>query len=358
MAIDKNAQKEEPTGPAPAKKAKKGSPLPAIIILVIIVLAVVYFALGYLNSAQTVTITGTTALTISAAPQIMVLNGTSYMISLDSYNATEKTAHVYLNALPPFINPEYNITLVQGVPVRVNAGTSDYATMLIVLSNASSGSAKVDISQIPLELQERPNSTYIALVNTSLSAYGQPPSKAANKTTTSIATTAPATTTKTTTVATTTTINQSANETQEVIAALEKGLYYPIMLNYSKVYANSVNCTPTLYNAVYKSYYNKTASGVSDYANSSAITPYALNYTVSNYASGYSTVTYSTTSHSAATTGVALTVNISRSSGLIVAEQLPLNGVYGGSNATQLNSGLKKIALIGGACGVDVFSAA
>ncbi len=352
---DKNIQKQQAMqATAPQNGKRKGSIVPKLIAIVIVLL-VAYFLLGYLSAAPTINVTGLTALTITAAPKVIIVNGTSYMISLGSYNSAKNAVYVYLNAVPPFINPEYNITLIYGTSVRVNPGNSSYATILLSLISGSSSSAKIDVSPIPQDLQEKPNYSYISIVNTSLLGYKHNQNIGAINTISVTTTTIAATSTHTTSVQTTT-VNQNYQENQTVIAALEKGLYYPIMLNYSVVYANSRNCTSSLYNTTYKSYYGKAAFGHTDYMNTSALTPYSLNYSIVNYANGYSTVTYTATSHSAATTGVALTMNISRSSGVIVKQTIPLSGVYGGANATQLNAGLNSMARIGNACGVDVFS--
>ncbi len=356
----KNAREDddmraESEGPA-SKNGKHG--LWQIILGIIIVILIVYLALPYINATPKIQINGTTSLDLQSAPELIVLNSTTYSISLASYNANTKTAYVYLTEFPPFINPEYNITLTSGIPVRVNIGSGIYANMLLALSNGSATSAEVDITPIASELQERPNSSYIKTVNTSLQSYTANSenrgTKPGNVTVTSVATT----TVATTTIAATTTVQQAQNTSQsEVLALLKEDNYYPVMLNYSTDYAESLNCTANLYNTTYYNKYGKSPSAIDNYANVSKITPYALNYTIMNSSNGIDSITYRSWSGSPATTGTAFIVNVNTVSKAIINSTLPLAGVFGGSNLTQLKAGLKSVYLIGNACGIDVVAA-
>lgn len=347
--------------------ARKNRHTGLIVLVIMIILIAVYFAFfNGANSAPINNISGTTALTLSSSPELIAINGTTYVISLASSNATQKIANVHITELPSFVNPTYNVTLGARAPVKVGVGSS-YANMLLEFENASGSTAQIDVTPIPLNLYETTNATKVSSVNTTLQAFGSAGNPVAQNTSTKGVTTASTTIVSTTvsktsgptTSVVTTTVNQAQTENNTVIGALKESIYYPIMSNFSIDYANSVNCTVSAYETSYDKQYGKIAQGAYDYVNVSQETPHYLGYSIENFDNNYSTVKYGVLATNSTYSGTVLTINISRVSKAVVGEP-KFSGIFYGINLTTisvLKNELVSAKLVGNACGIYVVAA-
>lgn len=337
-----------PKAPTPKRKDKgRGAPplgaIIGVVIAVIIVAAALSYVIAALNQTPVRALSGQTTVTLYKYPSLITYNGTTYMAYFGSYT-TQQGASVYITRLPVFVDPEYEISLQLQKPVRVAIGSTN-ANLQLELVSTSTSSIEVYVTPIGY-LSLSPNTTDVTVINTSLSGVGH----AQNATTTAATTTISqaSSTTVTTTTGTSSTTTVSYNTT--VMSVLETDQYYPLMANYSKMFANSVNCTSLMYNLTYRRLAaGNGPPGYQTYENVSQLVPYRMNYSITNYNNGISIVTYSTLSHSATTTGRALIVNISRTYGRVNSDTITGSQLFFG-NASTIHTYLNDGYSAGNAC--------
>lgn len=322
--------------PRPRRRNRNG--LYAIIIIIIV--AAIAAALLFRGN-EYVNLSGQKTLTISSTPILVNMKGTYFAISLLSYS--NGRARVLVSLMPAFLEPEFSVALSEGNSTHVNL-TGKYTNIEIRLNSATSSSANVTLIPVDQSLAIAPDYADISFVNTFISGTQGTGRITVSNSTSTVSSTS-------TTSSITTTIAQETN-TQKVMDVLEKSVYYPLMLNYTAAYADSVNCAPALYNSSYKSYWGKLPSGQSTYQNTSALVPYKMNLSISSAGTNNFAAIYTTYSKKASTSGAALELGINITSNTITA--VTLEGVFYGMNYTTLSNGYKKSASIGNACGIYV----
>lgn len=320
----------------------------ALVVAAVIIIAV---ALSYvlLSANSTITINTATTLNITKSASILRIGDGTYAIALVRTTPNHNAAYVYLNRLPAFMNPLLNVTLYPGQATKINSSTSS-ANIELQLTSASNSAATLVITPISANLNLLPDSAYIATVRTALQSIT--PSSSNSVTTTIPPRNTNNTGTTVTSVPTTvsTTIASGTNTTRaKITATLQKSIYYPLMLNYSTIYAKTLNCTPALYNTTYAHANGVAPSGYSTFQNISQMVPYAIYNSTSSAGSGlYSVVYYTRTRASTFNNVAALTIEINAS-----AESLhgaTFSGIFLGSNYTTLLNGYRNMATIGNAC--------
>jgi hypothetical protein len=323
----------------------------ALIAVVVVVAALLYV---WLSAGSVVSVSAATTMSITRSPSAFSIGGETYSIALARIAPGNSVAQVYLNKDPTFMNPLLNVTLYTGQETKVNAGSS-FANIALQITSIGNNAVTLTVTPISTSLQIAPDSADIAAVNTGLEGLQQK----VTTTTTIVTGNSPATTTvpgiTTTTVpGTSTTTVASSNTTKEmVLAELQKSAYYPLMLNYSKLYANTVNCNLAEYDITYLHVNGVVPSGLSTFENVSRFVPYALYSNITSAGSGVYSVTYRTRTTDPNFNGVAaLIIDINPGQQMLVSSAL--GGVFQGMNYNSLKSAYMTAENIGNACGVYV----
>jgi hypothetical protein len=215
------------------------------------------------------------------------------------------------------------------------------------LKGFNNSSALVNVAPISAGLGISPDSSKIRVMPNFLTLSGGGATTTIQGGTTTIATTS------TTTSTSTSTIRQLSIQ-EKVTGVLQKSLYYPLMLNYTILYANTVNCTSTLYNSAYIQHNAHAPSGQSTYQNISSIIPYGLSLNITGSSNRY-TASYITKSRSSIYNGIpALVIGVNLTSNTITSTQITSSGIFSGASYNSLLSGYRQAVLIGNACGIYV----
>jgi len=137
-----------------------------------------------------------------------------------------------------------------------------------------------------------------------------------------------------------------------VLIALGKSIYYPLMMNYTKIYANTSRCTENIYDSAYLNYYGSTAPGIYSYVNQSQVVPYQMFNNITSIGHGNYSVVYKVrTVNPAFDNQAVLTISMNASAQILIKTPV-LSGIYQGSNYSNLFSGYRKALSIGGPCGI------
>jgi hypothetical protein len=136
------------------------------------------------------------------------------------------------------------------------------------------------------------------------------------------------------------------------MSILNKNSTYALLLNYSKLYANTTECTPQLYNTTYHSRYGVYPQGGSTYQNSSQTTPYKLNFNISNTGPSIYLGIFSSVSHISFTTGKAAEFVVNTATNTMTS--VKIEGLFQGLNYTQIHSIYANAVSLNNACGIMV----
>jgi|GEM_PF-5776721 len=334
-----------------------------IIFLIIILIAysIISAVMSYANIQE---INHSTALILSSAPALISLNGNEYLIQFISYSNYTSVGTFAITKLPIFVNPSMLVKVPLDNFTDVNL-SSKYADLRIDLKNISSSSVGLLLTPIPINLTETPTSLRISFINNTLGTAETATSKPTSTPSSNVplVTNTP-TTTKSSSNSTTTpssssgssSTSSSQNNTAKlklVKSILAKSVYYPIMLNYTTMYADEVNCTPAMYNKTYYNLWGISPSGGDTYANITSVVPYKLTLNITNSTPELYTATYVTYSRNSSFSGNAITIGIDLSTNSITSTSL--EGAYYGMNATTLEGGYLKANRVG-VCGALICS--
>ncbi|MEM3827264.1 MAG: hypothetical protein QXR58_01535 [Candidatus Micrarchaeaceae archaeon] len=311
----------------------------ALVVIVIIIIA----AIVALSTSGFVQLSSQRNLYISGAPVLVDINGRYFSINLASH--TSSGAKFYISQLPIFINPTMLVSVSTGNTTHIALGT-EYANLGLRLNSVGNNSANVTL--IPI------NPSLGVLADSGLIEYVYPlpisqNSSSGIKIIITNSTGLPSTITPT--INTTTTI-KPVNNTEKVMSVVERSIWYPLMLNYSKAYSNSAACTPQLYNSSYIAYYGAAPAGATTYQNESIFVPYKMNSSITSLGNDEYAYSYYTYAKSALATGKVLVLSVNISSMNITGTAL--SGIFKGDNYTALYNGYKKSAGIGNACGIEI----
>lgn len=312
-----------------------------ILVAAVVVIIAAAVALSLANSVQNIGNGGN--LTLGASGTAFVMGGNEYVAY--AVPKSNDSAYVYIAMKPVLANPLLNVAISSGALTHVNYDSA-YSNVGMQLEGVHNGSAEVHFVSIDTSLAIAPDSSSIRYVNAFSGNLSTP--KATNLTKVHINTTS---TIPVSSSITTTTIVQQ-NNYEKALAALEKDAFYSLMDNYSKLYANSVNCTPDLYNSTYSKYYGYPPAGQFTYQNMSVLVPYNMSLKLEDVSGALYSAVYTTKGKSAIATGTALTVYINSTSESIINSTL--SGVFSGLNQSMLYSGYISAEHVGGACGIYV----
>ena len=307
-------------------------------IIAIVIIAILAYAFTY-KGIQDVGKGGN--VTVSQTGTVFILSGSEYSAYIGNPNT------LYISKQPAFLNPVMQISLPSNKAiVHVNYGTK-YSNIGVELMSSHNGSDTIYFSDISQSLAVSPDTGAIKIINSSVSVTSTttvPPSPITTNTTH---------TTKSTTSSTVTTTTAPPNGYSNALAILKKSKYYSILQNYSVLYQNTSQCTPSLYNKTYEdNNYGASPTGQSTYANVSAFVPYNMTYSLNSIGGNLYSVKYTSYSHTTLTTGTAFKMQINASDGAI--SNTTYSGVFQGLNTSLLYQGYITAARIGGACGIYV----
>lgn len=336
------------------RPSKGGMHIVWLIIELIIVLVIVYSVGKWiLNTVSVVNISAPTTITLTQAGSVFALNGTEYSITLLP-NASAVTPQVEILKQPAFLTPAQIVTLDLANSTKVNT-TGAFANLEITLKSVSNSSISITLTPLSPSLSLAPDSSKIAYVDTALkfiNVGGSSGTSSSGGSTTSATTTIAG---ATTTVAATTTISQAQSNYSIALGLLQKSIYYPLMVNYTKIYANTQNCTSTLYNNTYTAHYGHQPSGQNTFVNLSGFVPYQMTLSITNSTPSMWSAIYNTASISSFSTGPALVININTTKELII--NTTTEGVFYELNYTTVKSSYNAAVSYNNACGIDDASA-
>ncbi|MGC8648622.1 MAG: hypothetical protein ACP5UN_00130 [Candidatus Micrarchaeia archaeon] len=342
-----------------------------IIIFLLFVLIIYSIINMFLNYSGIEEISQPTMLILFNSPKLISLYGNEYSIQFLAYSNYSSEATFSITKFPIFVNP----TMIVEVPLNnftdVNLNSS-YADLRIMLKNIGSNGAEVELIPIQLSLMETPTAERISFINNTLNMAMRPSSGAGNssssRSTTSSNTpnsnTIPSNTIASNTPSSTPSGTQSPSSSTSTTEAntialnkaksiLSTSAYYPIMLNYTILYADEVNCSASKYNSTYFNLYGVQATGSDSYANISSLVPYKLTLNITNSTPQLYTAIYKTYSKDPDTTGNAIIITMNLSTNSIV--NTTLKGAYLDMNSISLETGYLKANRIG-ACGIFICS--
>ncbi len=304
-----------------------------VVAIIVVVVVLILFAFG----SGALSISGPTTLTLTQAPTVIRVGGTQYVVSLHSGQAASNLAYIYIGKSPVFINPTLNVTLILHNSTRVSGSLSRQADMQIRLNSLTNATALVTITPLTAYLNESPDYSRIHVI-------GQVTGPMANYSTTIII--------YNVSLQSTTTVSQALTPQQRITAYLKNNEWYGLMQNYTIAYANTRNCTQSVYTNDYASHYNRIPTGPATYANATAIAPYAITYNVTSVGKGNYAAVWSTVSSTSYTTGSALTLVVNLTTGSIL--NTTMGGVFKDLSFSSLQNSLVMASAFGNACGILV----
>ena len=319
-----------------------------IAIAAIIVIAMAVWLL-YSFSGASANITAAHNLTVTSAGVPFMLENSQYIISLAG--SAQGTEYVYLSKTPVFVNRMARIALSEGNITKVNYGY-EYANIGLKLESYNSTSAIVQITPLFQSLAISPDSQQISYLNYNgtSEASGSQPIQNQSTSSNQVASTTTVSVTKTT--ISTTTVPSTNTTLVSIDYALYNDSYYAMMLNFTSLYANTSQCTPSLYNSTYIRTYSSAPKGPSSYANASSITPTALKTSISKSGSNY-VVEYTAVSNSDITNNQpVVSITIAASTRTIVSDSIDSPGIFAGETASELKSAIASAKSVGNACGI------
>ncbi|MGC8694388.1 MAG: hypothetical protein ACP5RI_02100 [Candidatus Micrarchaeia archaeon] len=327
-----------------------------IIIFLIIVLVAYSIISSYLNYINIVSITQPTSLTLSANPVVISLNGNEYTLRLLSYSSATSVGVLSITKLPIFVNP----TMLVKVPLNnftdVNL-SSKYATLEIKLASVNNNYSVIDLIPVPESLFQAPTSQRISFVNNTVPSLSSQTKSInlSNSISANVRNTTNTTKTNPTNKTSNTSSSTSAYSTNytKAMALLEKSAYYPVMVDYTKIYANESKCNQSNYTSLYKGFYGSVPTGPDTYQNITKLVPYKLSFNLTNVTPSMFKATYTTYSYSNYTNGTALVIMINVSKNAIVSSMT--ENAFDFMNATSLTTAYNKANRIGN-CGILICS--
>ncbi len=304
--------------------------LAVIVAVVIAVVVGLFITVG----SGAISVSGPTTLTISNTPAVVRVSGVQYIVLLHGSAPASNVAYVYIGRSPVYINPILNVTLILYNSTNVNAGMHSYADMQIKLNSLTNSSASITITPLQSYLNEQPSSGRIHVISQQVVP--------SSNTTTSVA--------RQTTAATTTV--QATTPEERIVNYLKNNEWYGLMQNYTTAYANTANCTQTIYNNDYAKQYSRLPSGPATYANVTAQAPYRMSFSVTSVGSGNYNATWSTLSNSSLSSGPVLILKVNLTTGNIL--NTTIEGIFKDLSYTSLQGSMTQAQAFGNACGILV----
>lgn len=319
------------------------------VVAVIIIAAASFVLFG---SGGVVNIGQSGQLHVTNASTLFSTSTGEYMIYLGSGSSTSAT--VYVGKLPALINPLLKVSLSPGNTTRINVGTS-YADLGLLLTSAGKNSADITVTTLDPALQINPDSGSISLVQGGLGGTSQN-NYVLGATSNITTTTVPQNLLSQSTTVSTTTISQANVSYGRAVIAWHSSKFYPLMVNYTKLYQGTTTCTSSQYNSTFIALYGfapKATGGAATFQNVSVHVPYNMYSNLTAISGGNYRVTYYTKAQDKAynnTAALTLTVNASNENVL----NSTYTGAFQGQSYLSILSGYQTAVKLGAPCGIEV----
>ncbi len=353
MAQKPKVDRSEPGIPGQGGKNMVVRRAPAVVAAIV----VLYFVVAALfGSASSISISGPTTINLTSSITFFSVGETQYAAFFVSSPQNATYARIEVSRMPIFLGKTMYVDLYLANATSINTA-GPYADVQMTLLHRTTSSATVVIVPVPIAYQQKPSSGRITLVATTLSQPGSSQSGSGAQTTTVTTTTTQTSASTTTGTSASTTIqNGGGTNLAKAQTLLAQDLYYPIMINYTNLYANETGCTSALYNSTYATKYGHTPKYYT-YTNVSTLVPYQMISTIKNTSDSVYIASYSTVSHTGspwAGTAPALTITMNVSSDIITGTVVSGSGIFSGLNYSQIVGGYSAAKNIGNACGIYV----
>ncbi|MDE1810481.1 MAG: hypothetical protein KGH66_00330 [Candidatus Micrarchaeota archaeon] len=330
-----------------------------VVVIVVLIVAGAYWLLS--SGAPSVAISSPQDITVGPTGTVVTMSGAEYMIALADSLPGSGLAYVYVNRLPMFVNPIFNVTVSSASPTKLStSNAAGYANMQLEAVSIGNKSIVLRVTPLDTGLSISPDygktveiHSYFGngTVGESLIAV----QGSGNSTSSTTTTVPPVISSGSTTVASTTTVAQNANNTNSnIMAALKASAYYPVLVNLTTLYANTQQCSQADYNAAYIHQHSSAPQPPEDYANQSQIVPYLLYSNITNEGSGNYGVVYRTKAV-ALGDSPAMTITIKAATSKITNVTFSSIGVFQGSTGVgDLQAINTRAVQIGGVCGIEI----
>ncbi|MDE1833378.1 MAG: hypothetical protein KGH58_03095 [Candidatus Micrarchaeota archaeon] len=333
--------------------------LPKGPIAIAIVLALIAGGVYYLVTAggSAVSISSSQSINIGPAGTVVTMEGSEYMIALSQAYPGSGQAFVYVNRLPMFVNPIFNVSVSVTAPTKLSTlSAGGHANMQLQAVSIANDSIVLRVTPLDPSLAIGPDYGKIVELQPYFGngTVGQSLISIQGSNTTTATTTVPPVissgSTSSTTAATTTVAVNNTNA--NIMAALHSSTYYPVLVNLTTLYANSQQCTADNYNSAYIAKYSHAPHGSEDYTNMSSFTPYQLYYNITNLGGGSYGIVYSTKTTFFGT-GAAMTLVANSQTSKITNVSFSNAGVFAGfTGVADLRAILTRSYSTNGPCGV------
>jgi len=329
--------------------------LVGLAIVLILIIGGAYYLIT--SGGSSVAISSAQNINVGTAGTVVSMGGAEYMIALSKAYPSSGLAFAYVNKLPMFVNPIFNVSISTTSPTKLSTATKNgYANIQLEAVSITNNSMVLKVTPLDTSLAISPDygksteiEPYFGNGTVGESLISTP---GTNTTTTTVP---PVISSGSTTVASTSTTTVAANNTNaNILAGLHKSVYYPVLVNLSTLYANTQQCNPTDYNSAYIHEYSHAPVPPSDYANQSQLVPYTMYTNITNEGNGNYGVVYRTTSQLLGD-GPAVTISINGQTANVVNTTFSSSGIFGGSaTVSDLKGAYNRAVMIGGNCGIEV----
>jgi len=289
--------------PTYKKGKKRSNKLPIAIAVVIILVALIIFAIIYMQP-HVYYVKAPTRLGLALNSSILYkLPSSTDTFVLYLKNSTNNSATLYITKTPVLAYPVLAVYLTRGGSANISSEELKVADMHILLISSNYKVAELELTPIDPSL---------GLKTSGLSIYLQPTSFIERMLYTGNVSIISTTSTTTSTSITTTTINQSSIIPMQQIMSFVNTTAPGILMNsFAALYQKDRACNASVYNATFQTLENMKAVGPNSFYNVSPSVPRNININVTKLANNTYLVTYIGVTPSKLYTGTLLNLKVS-----------------------------------------------
>jgi len=289
--------------PTYKKGKKKSNKLPIAIAVIIILVALIIFAIIY-TQPHVYYINAPTRLGLALNSSILYkLPSSIDTFALYLKNSTNSSATLYITRTPVLAYPVLAIYLTQGGSANISSEELKVADMHILLLSSNYKGAELELTPIDPSLRLKPSGLSVEL---------QPTSFIEKMLYTGNVSIISTTSTTTSTSITTTTINQSSIIPMQQIMGFVNTTAPGILMNsFAALYQRDRACNASVYNATFQTLENMKAVGPNSFYNVSPSVPRNVNINVTKVTNNTYLVTYIGVTPSKLYTGALLNLKVS-----------------------------------------------
>jgi len=289
--------------PTYKKGKKRSNKLPIAIAIIIILVALIIFAIIY-TQPHVYYVNAPTRLGLALNSSILYkLPSSTDTFTLYLKNSTNSSATLYITKTPVLAYSVLAIYLTQGGSANISSEELKVADMHILLLSSNYKGVELELTPIDPSLGLKPSGLSVEL---------QPTSFIERMLYTGNVSIISTTSTTTSTSITTTTINQSSIIPMQQIMSFVNTTSPGILMNsFAALYQKDRACNASVYNATFQTLENMKAIGPNSFYNVSPSVPRNININVTKLANNTYLVTYIGVTPSKLYTGALLNLKIS-----------------------------------------------